>query len=151
MPRRNRCVLEAAVRARRIGLWLAGARGVSARILIVDDEANACSALSELLRDQGYVVAAVIDGIAAQGSMAEFHPDLLLTDVHLPRMSGLELAAAARSSKEPPAVVLMSAQPEPRGNAIPFVTKPIDFEHLLGVVEKEIARRKAPRNTDERR
>ncbi len=54
------------------------------RILIVDDGPNARNALTELLRDEGYEVSSAVDGTAAQARLAEFQPDVLLTDVHMP-------------------------------------------------------------------
>ena len=105
------------------------------RLLIVDDEPNARSALSELLRDEGYDVASAADGLSAKRRIAEFRPDVLLTDVHMPGVGGLDLLALARAMRDGPEVVLMSARPQPSGVAAPFVGKPIDIAELLSIVE----------------
>ena len=51
------------------------------RILVVDDEVNARTALLELLRDEGYSVETAADGFKALGKMEEFAPDLVVTDL----------------------------------------------------------------------
>ena len=112
------------------------------RILIVDDEPNARNALSELLRDEGYEVSSAVDGAAAQARLAEFRPDVLLTDVHMPGVDGLGLLATARGmSNGGPAVVLMSARPQPQGVDEPFIGKPIDIDQLLATVQRALRRR----------
>ena len=50
------------------------------KILIVDDEANARGALSEILREEGYETETAADGFKALGKLANFAPDLILTD-----------------------------------------------------------------------
>jgi DNA-binding NtrC family response regulator len=99
------------------------------RILIVDDEPNACTALTELLRDEGYEVASADGGPAAQARLADFHPDVVLADAKMPPLEGA------------PALVLMSARPPPYGSVTPFVDKPIDIDRLLRTVEHALRRR----------
>ena len=112
------------------------------KILIVDDEPNARTALSELLRDEGYDVSSADDGATAQACLAELRPDVILTDVHMSGVGGLDLLATARGMPDGgPAVVLMSARPQPRGVDEPFVGKPIDIDELLATVESALHRR----------
>ena len=59
------------------------------RILIVDDEVNARTALVELLRDEGYVTESAADAFKALGKLADFAPDLVLTDLKMLGMDGL--------------------------------------------------------------
>jgi CheY-like chemotaxis protein len=54
---------------------------IKGRILVVDDEVNARTALTELLRDEGYSVESAADAFKAMGKMADFAPDLVLTDL----------------------------------------------------------------------
>ena len=61
------------------------------RVLVVDDEANARTALAELLRDEGYAVETAADGFKALGKLEDFAPDLVLTDLKMPGMDGIEL------------------------------------------------------------
>ena len=66
------------------------------RILIVDDEANARTALAELLRDEGYSVETAADGFKALPKLEDFSPDVVVTDLKMPGLSGLELMAKVR-------------------------------------------------------
>ena len=132
--------------ARAVALGPRFARGLgmrpTTRILIVDDEPNARTALSELLRDEGYEVSSAVDGVAARARLAEFRPDVILTDVHMPGGDGLGLLETARGMPDGgPAVVLMSARPQPHGVDEPFVGKPIDIDELLATVESALHRR----------
>jgi DNA-binding response OmpR family regulator len=99
------------------------------RILIVDDEPNARTALRELLRDEGYDVACADDNAGAQARLADFRPDLVLVDAQMAALEGA------------PATVLMSARPPAAGSVAPFVGKPIDIDQLLRTVEGALRRR----------
>ena len=79
------------------------------RVLVVDDEANARTALVELLRDEGYGVETAADGFKALGKMAEFAPDLVLTDLKMPGMDGLQLLAKLREADPDLPVIVMTA------------------------------------------
>ena len=79
------------------------------RILVVDDEANARTALAELLRDDGYVVETAADGFKALPKLEDFAPDVLLTDLKMPGMSGIELMRKAREHDPESATVVMTA------------------------------------------
>jgi DNA-binding response OmpR family regulator len=113
------------------------------RILVVDDEPNARSALAELLRDEGYEVSSAVDGLAARAHIADFHPDLVLTDTGTPGLDGLGLRASLGTGSEAPAFVLMSARPRPIDDSTPFIAKPIEIQALIATVEDTLARRRA--------
>ena len=115
----------------------------AARILIVDDEVVSRNALAELLHDEGYEVATAGDGIAAKARIADLHPDLVLTDVQMPGLDGIGLVASTRAANDehPPAFVLMSAWPPPRGELAPFVHKPIEIDALVATIEDTLANR----------
>src|ERR1700759_4194702 len=79
-----------------------------ATILVVDDEANARNALAELLRDEGYRVETAADGFKALGKMEELEPDLVLTDLKMPGMGGVEVLEKGLAQGEDKAVVVMT-------------------------------------------
>src|SRR5262245_54956562 len=79
------------------------------KILVVDDEAAARSALAELLRDEGYVVHTAGDGFKALGQLDEWSPDVVVTDVQMPGMSGIELMEKIRERVPGVGVVVMTA------------------------------------------
>ncbi len=68
------------------------------RILIVDDEANARAALSEILRDEGYATETAADGFKALGKLEEFAPDVILTDLKMPGLDGIAFMEKARKA-----------------------------------------------------
>src|SRR5512142_543171 len=103
------------------------------RILVVDDEVNARTALAELLRDEGYSVETAADGFKALPKLEEFAPELLLTDLKMPGMDGLELMKKAQE-RDPDCVVVMmtafgavdSAVKAMRAGAADYLTKPVN-------------------------
>ncbi|MBM4361060.1 MAG: sigma-54-dependent Fis family transcriptional regulator [Deltaproteobacteria bacterium] len=119
------------------------------RILVVDDEANARSALAEILRDERYVVETAADGFKALGKLEDFPADLVLTDLKMPAMDGIELMGKIRASSPDVAVVVMTAfgavdtaVAAVRAGASDYLTKPLHTEALLIVIERELERRR---------
>ncbi len=120
-----------------------------ARILIVDDEANARTALAELLRDDGYVVETAADGFKALPKLDEFAPDLLLTDLKMPGLDGIALMRKARE-RDPECVAIVmtafgaveTAVAAMRDGAADYLTKPINVDELSLVVERALERRR---------
>ena len=122
------------------------------RILVVDDEVNARTALLELLRDEGYAVETAADGFKALGKMEEFAPDLVLTDLKMPGMDGIQLLGKIRESDADLPVVVMTAFGEVetavgamRAGARDYLSKPVNVGELSVVVEREMAAASAPR------
>jgi chemotaxis protein histidine kinase CheA/CheY-like chemotaxis protein len=70
------------------------------RVLVVDDSLSVRRAIAQLLEDQGYDVTLARDGLEAAKAMESARPDALLTDLEMPNMNGLELAAHVRSRRE---------------------------------------------------
>jgi DNA-binding NtrC family response regulator len=122
------------------------------RILIADDEANARTALAELLRDEGYLVETAADGFKALPKLEDFGPDLLLTDLKMPGMDGLDLMRKAREVDPEMVAVVMTAYgavdtavAAMRQGAADYLTKPINIEELAIVVERALERRRLRR------
>ena len=125
---------------------------MASRILVVDDEMNARSALVELLSEEGYVVESAADGFKALGKAAEFAPDLVLTDLKMPGMDGLQLVARLREGDPDLPVVVMTAFGEVetaaramRSGARDYLAKPVNVEELSLVVGRELDQRRARR------
>ena len=70
------------------------------RALIVDDSLSARRAAAQLMRDSGFEVRTAIDGLDAIEQVENWLPDVLLVDMEMPRMNGLELTAYFRSQTE---------------------------------------------------
>jgi two-component system, NtrC family, response regulator AtoC len=101
------------------------------RILIVDNERNARSALAEILCDAGYEVALAANGREALALVDSFHPDVLLADAQLPGLSGYALAELARTRVHAPRVVFMSGAPPEAPRDVPCLAKPLRIDELL--------------------
>jgi len=70
------------------------------RVLVVDDSLSVRRAIASLLEDQGYEIVLARDGLEAVKSLDAVRPDVLLTDLEMPNMNGLDLAAHVRSRPE---------------------------------------------------
>jgi DNA-binding NtrC family response regulator len=124
------------------------------RILIVDDEANARTALAELLRDEGFQIETAADGFKALPKLEDFSPDLLLTDLKMPGLDGLELMRRAREGDPEIAAVVMTAYgaidtavAAMRQGAADYLTKPINVDELLIVMERVLERQRLHRES----
>jgi len=113
------------------------------RILIVDDEANARGALSEILREEGYATETAADGFKALGKLDEFAPDVILTDLKMPGLDGIAFMEKARSAAPGAVFVVMtafgtisSAVEAMKKGAENYLLKPLDPEALGAVVER---------------
>jgi two-component system, NtrC family, response regulator HydG len=117
------------------------------RILVVDDEPTARNGLAKLLEQEGYQVDLAGDGVEALASVAENPPALIISDLKMPNMDGMELLKQLRQrGVETPTVVatafgeVSTAVAAMRAGAEDYLTKPIDFDSLLLVVERTLAR-----------
>jgi CheY-like chemotaxis protein len=112
-------------------------------ILLVEDEPNIADMLAFLLEDEGYTVLIANDGKAGLGILAQSRPDIIVSDVMMPGMGGLELCRIVRSEpayRRIPVVLVSAAPLLPRVAAsvdASFMLKPINVEaflHLLGTL-----------------
>ncbi|MBX3213973.1 MAG: sigma-54-dependent Fis family transcriptional regulator [Labilithrix sp.] len=117
--------------------------GPRGRILVVDDEANARAALSEILRDEGYATETAADGFKALGKLEEFAPDVVLTDLKMPGLDGIAFMEKAKSASPQTVFVVMtafgtitSAVSAIKKGADNYLTKPLDYEALSAVVDR---------------
>ncbi|WP_437955504.1 sigma-54 dependent transcriptional regulator [Sorangium sp. So ce119] len=115
----------------------------SSRVLVVDDEASARSGLEKLLRQEGYAVDAAADGAEALEIAAERPPDVVVTDLKMPRMDGMALLGRLREQDPSLPVIVVtafgdvtSAVQAMRAGAEDYLTKPVDFDALLLSIER---------------
>ena len=107
------------------------------KVLIVDDEAQIIRVLRHILNAHGYAVRAAEDGEAAIESFREWQPDLVVTDLQMPNMDGLELCERIRKDSDVPIVVLSVRDDEKTivkaldSGADDYVTKPFGTNELL--------------------
>ncbi len=124
------------------------------RILVVDDEANARAALSEILKDEGYVTETAADGFKALGKLEEFAPDVVLTDLKMPGLDGIAFMEKAKSASPQTVFVVMtafgtisSAVAAIKQGAENYLTKPLDYDALSAVVDRAMEKAKLLQET----
>ncbi len=109
-------------------------------ILVVDDDPSIRHLVCALLTGEGYAVEMASDGQAALDCITRAAPDLIISDVNMPRRDGLSLLQTLRRDGVSIPVVLMSALPIHSGiAAVPVLAKPFDLETLLGQVTQLLA------------
>ena len=125
-----------------------------ARILVVDDEPQLTRVLRTGLKSRGYDVRAAADGLAGFEAFNDWHPDLVITDLAMPNVDGLELCRRLRAVSTVPIIVL-SAKGEEKTKvealdlgADDFVTKPFGIDELLARVRASLRRAKAPASNE---
>jgi len=121
-----------------------------ARILVVDDEPQLTRVLRTGLKSRGYDVRAAADGLAGFEAFNDWHPDLVITDLAMPNVDGLELCRRLRAVSQVPIIVL-SAKGEEKTKvdaldlgADDYVTKPFGIDELLARVRASLRRASAP-------
>lgn len=113
------------------------------RILVVDDEENLRLVLRTLLKRAGYEVETASTGEEALDKVEAFGPDVVLTDVRMPKMSGMDLLAALRAKNSPATVIVMSAYGSVdlaleamKAGAYDYVAKPFKPDEILLTLRK---------------
>ncbi|HEV2326761.1 MAG TPA: response regulator [Terracidiphilus sp.] len=118
-------------------------------VLVVDDEETLANTTAEILNLSGFCAFVAYDGKIALDLIAKLHPDILLTDVVMPGMNGVELAIEVRNSFPQASIVLFSGQAGTKdilgkaneeGYSFELLAKPIHplklIEHLKNLAQK---------------
>ena len=123
-----------------------------ARLLVVDDERAAAQTLAALFRRSGYETRTAHDGAEALAALEQAPADVVVTDLRMPEMDGMELLAAIRTRWPDVAVLVITAHGSVqtavdamRHGALDFVTKPLDIGALRIKVERALATRATER------
>jgi len=128
------------------------AEGVLPKVLIVDDSLSVRSSLSQLMSDGGYRVVTARDGLEAVNMLEAEAPDIVLTDLEMPRMNGLDLVSYIRNSSQwnPLPVVMITSrtmakhrQQAERAGVNSYITKPFTEDEVLASIDRELAPRPA--------
>ncbi len=119
------------------------------RILVVDDDESLRRITQLQLEEAGYEVRAAADGPAALAVMPEFSPALVITDLKMPGMSGLDLLNRLQSEFPETTVIMITAYgtiqnavEAMKAGAYDYITKPIDYEELVIVVGRALERQR---------
>ena len=128
---------------------------MAARILIVDDEPNIIGAVAPLLRARGYDVLSAMSGRAALETIDRDKPDLIVLDLSLPDIDGVEVCRRVRQTLSVPIVVLSARAGERDkvsaldAGADDYVTKPFGAEELLARIRATLRRVENPPSPSE--
>jgi len=116
------------------------------KILVVDDEPQITRVLRTSLSSRGYEVRSANDGESGLDLFAAWQPDLVITDLSMPNMTGIELCRALRTKSQVPIIVL-SVKGEERtkiealdSGADDYVTKPFSINELLARIRAGLRR-----------
>lgn len=124
--------------------------GTPARILIVDDYIDALEAWRLFLRAAGFEVHTAADGVSALAEAVEHLPDLIVMDLELPKMSGLDVARALRARDDTRDIPLIVATGYSHAQALAqsqdlgigaVIVKPCDPDYLVAEIRRLIDQR----------
>lgn len=107
-------------------------------VLVVDDDEDVRQSLADALEEVGYSVKGARDGIEALEAIRIRRPDLVITDLMMPSMSGWELLGALHDDPELASIptLILTAVRQPRTDVnTPMLAKPVDLQRLLGAIE----------------
>lgn len=114
---------------------------IMASILLVDDDSSVLLTSSIALRRCGHEVTSACDGLQALNQLHQQDFDVVVSDIGMPGMSGLELAVRIQKLPQAPRIVLTSAhydanlEPNPAAIADAFLQKPLDISALCEILE----------------
>jgi DNA-binding NtrC family response regulator len=111
------------------------------KILVVDDEIEACKALEEFLSSMGHEVYTALDGPTALERVQEVRPDIVLLDMIMPGMGGTDVLKKIKELDFDTSVVMVTVVAEENRaketmelGAFDYITKPVDLNYLENVL-----------------
>ncbi len=122
------------------------------RVLVVEDDEDIALAIQRSLRMEGYEVRIAADGEAALDSAGAFHPDLVVLDLGLPKLDGIEVARRLRADGDVPILMLTARDGVDSrvegldSGADDYLVKPFALEELLARL-RALLRRRPPRGS----
>jgi DNA-binding response OmpR family regulator len=118
----------------------------SNRILVVDDDLDTCALIVDILSGEGYSICSCVGGEEALELLKEEHYDLVLADIHMPRVSGVDLLQQIREVSRDTKVILMTAYASldsaiqaVRHDASDYLVKPFTLRELRGRVRNVLS------------
>jgi two-component system response regulator MprA len=125
---------------------------ITGRVLVVEDDAEIADVLRRTLRQEGHEVRSAADGVAALEQAEDFVPDLVILDLGLPKLDGVEVCRRLRAESDAPILILTArTQTDDRvegldSGADDYLVKPFERQELLARM-RALMRRRPPRGT----
>lgn len=122
---------------------------MSARILAVDDSPTIRALVGRALRTAGYEVFLASDGVEGVGSLKDVEPQLIITDINMPRLDGFGLIETVRASSDYGSVPILVLTTESgtdlkararAAGATGWIVKPFDDAQLVSVIERVLGK-----------
>ncbi len=121
------------------------------KILVVDDVDTIARVYARFLERQGYEVHIAFNGEEALKKWESFQPDIVISDIRMPKMNGFELAHAIREKDPRQKIILMTGYADEaevldqqKNHGFPFFTKPADLQTTVLKIVKEVIEGPAP-------
>jgi DNA-binding NtrC family response regulator len=113
-------------------------------VLIADDEADIREILCDAVREAGFTVIAVGDGLQAIGILASVHVDLLITDIQMPGFDGIQLTAQAKMMRPDLSIIYMTgyAHLDNLAGEATILHKPFLPSRLIEIIRQDVVRRR---------
>jgi DNA-binding NtrC family response regulator len=128
---------------------------VAEKVLIVEDEAHARNGLTELVASWGFRAESAADGVEGLERMRQWAPGIVVTDLKMPRMDGMELLARIKELEQPVVVVMLTAQGSiesaveaMRMGAYDYLPKPVDPARLRTILQNANRQRQESSNVE---
>ena len=125
------------------------------KVLIVEDEANERTGLAELISAWGYRTETAADGVEGLDKVAAWGPGIVITDLKMPRMDGMELLENVAAQAQPVAVILLTAQGSVdaavnamKAGAYDFIEKPVNPARLRAILQNASKQRGTERELE---
>ena len=114
-------------------------------VVVIDDEREILACLEEALSGEGYRVTACVSGTEAMGLLAHEEPDLVMLDLRMPDVNGIEVLQSLRHNHPRVPIIICSALMSYKtdfdvvsSNVAAFLEKPLDLDNVLGTVRNLI-------------
>ncbi|HEU5453801.1 MAG TPA: sigma-54 dependent transcriptional regulator, partial [Terriglobales bacterium] len=125
------------------------------KVLIVEDEANERTGMAELISAWGYRTETAVDGVDGLEKVAAWAPGIVITDLKMPRMDGMELLENIGAQPHPVAVILLTAQGSVdaavnamKAGAYDFIEKPVNPARLRAILQNASKQRGTERELE---